>query len=324
MPLSVPVVIRGPRLQLSSIAAPDSALVAQFYAGFDRAFVLPNEKETLDGIKQCLSLNTGKEGERLAARWGNVREYVAVAEHRGSMVGGANFIVFATEPKDNGTARRCVLVHLNYVFVLPECRGDGFLREIVDCVSSTAAAFAASKRDGGFGALGRWLGFRAWPKPLIFIEQNDPYRLSAEDYAVDTAQAGIDQFTRIAVWASLGALVVDFDYVQPPLSADQDPDTNLLLAVKGHDHPSLPAALLKAHLERFFAISVLKGSDPRATPSADAQLIALDAAARADEQIALLPMAKNRLIAAGAARARGAAPEHENLRAFLRALSAPA
>ncbi len=240
------------------------------------------------------------------------------------MVGGANFIVFATEPKDNGTARRCVLVHLNYVFVLPECRGDGFLREIVDCVSSTAAAFAASKRDGGFGVLGRWLGFRAWPKPLIFIEQNDPYRLSAEDYAADTAQSGIDQFTRIAVWAGLDALVVDFDYVQPPLSADQEPDTNLVLAVMGHDHPSLPAALLKAHLERFFAISVLKGSDPRATPSANAQLIALDAAARAGDQIALLPLAKDRLIAAGAARAKGAAPEHENLRAFLRAASAPA
>ncbi len=314
MSLSAPVLARTPRLRLSSVATPDSPLVAQFYAGFDRAFVLPNEKETLEGIKQCLALNAGGEGARLAASWGRAREYVAVAEHRGSMVGGANFIVFATEPKDNGTTRRRILVHLNYIFVLPECRGNGYLREIIEAACSTAAVFAASNG----GRLGRWLGFHAWPRPLVFIEQNDPYRLSADEYAADTAQAGIDQFSRIAVWAGLGARALDFDYVQPPLSADQEPDTNLVLAVLGSDRPSLPAALLKAHLERFFAISVLKGSDPRSTPSANAQLEALDRAARAGEEVALLPLARDRLIAAGVARARGAGPEHASLRAFLR------
>ena len=104
MSLSAPVLARTPRLRLSSVATPDSPLVAQFYAGFDRAFVLPNEKETLEGIKQCLALNAGGEGARLAASWGRAREYVAVAEHRGSMVGGANFIVFATEPKGEEVA----------------------------------------------------------------------------------------------------------------------------------------------------------------------------------------------------------------------------
>jgi GNAT superfamily N-acetyltransferase len=317
MSLSAPVLAQGLRLRLSSVATPDSPLVAQFYAGFDRAFVLPNEKETFEGIKQCLSLNAGADGVRLALRWGRVREYVAVAEHRGSMVGGANFIVFAAEPKDNGTRRRRVLIHLNYVFVLPECRGTGYLREILDAVSSTAAMFAASK-GGRLGRLGRRLGFHAWPRPLIFFEQNDPYRLSADEYAADTAQAGIDQFARIAVWAGLGARALDFDYVQPPLSADQEPDTNLVLAVLGWDRPSLPAALLKAHLERFFAISVLKGADPQSMPTANAQIEALDRAARAGEEIALLPLAKDRLIAAGAARAKGAGPEYASLRTFLR------
>ena len=36
---------------------PDSPLVQPFFAGYDRAFVLPNEREELDGFRACLALN---------------------------------------------------------------------------------------------------------------------------------------------------------------------------------------------------------------------------------------------------------------------------
>lgn len=320
-----PLLIETPELRLSVTSDPGHLLVEEFYAGFDRAFVLANEKESLDGIRQCLQLNAGADGERLARRWGRVREYVSVADAKGRVVGGANFIVSATEAAGNGTAAPAILVHLNYAYVLPEARGAGHLRRIVEAVARAASAFAASKPSAPAGVLQRLFGRAGrsappWPRPLIFIEQNDPYRLSEEDYAADTAQAGIDQFTRISVWSSLGARVVDFPYVQPALSHEQEPDPNLVLAVMGCDGASLPAALLKAHLERFFAISVLKGRDLSSSPPACDQIAALQRMARGGKSVALLAMPKDRLLAAGKARASGTAAPHDNLRAFLAAV----
>jgi GNAT superfamily N-acetyltransferase len=316
-----PLVIETPELRLCATSDPGHALVEEFYAGFDRAFVLANEKESLEGIRQCLQLNASADGERLARRWGRVREYVSVADAKGRVIGGANFIVSATQPAGNGTAAPAILVHLNYVYVLPEARGAGHLRRIVEAVARAASTFAASRPSAPLSLLQRLFGrSRApWPRPLIFIEQNDPYRLSAEDYAADTAQAGIDQFTRIAVWSALGARVVDFPYVQPALSQEQEPDPNLVLAVMGCDGASLPAALLKAHLERFFAISVLKGRELNTSPPACDQIAALQRMAKAGKSVALLAMPKDRLLAAGKARATGTAALHDNLRAFLAA-----
>ncbi|HWB47458.1 MAG TPA: hypothetical protein VG900_18660 [Hyphomicrobiaceae bacterium] len=316
-----PLTIEAHGLRLSATSDPGHALVDEFYAGFDRSFVLANEKESLEGIRQCLQLNGGAEGARLARQWGRVREYVSVGRVDGRIVGGANFIASATAPAENGTASPAILVHLNYVYVLPEARGAGHLHRLVDAVGRTAAAFAGANASARAGWLGRLFGpgAPAWPRPLIFIEQNDPYRLSAEDYAADTEQAGIDQFTRIAVWSSLGARVVDFPYVQPALSDEQEPDPNLVLAVMGSHAPSLPAALLKAHLARFFAISVLKGRGLATSPPARAQIDALETLAAQGGTVALLALPKARLLEAGKARTSGRAPQFDNLRAFLAA-----
>ena len=77
--------------------------------------------------------------------------------------------------------------------------------------------------------------------------------------------------TRIRLWTGLGAKIIDFPYVQPPLSARQSPDGSLLYAVLGAESEPLDACLLHAHLCRFFGISVLKGGDPMANPIAAAR-----------------------------------------------------
>lgn len=235
----------------------EGPLFERFFAGYDRAFVLPEEKEDRDGFRACLALNHGAEHERLAADYGPFRELCLVAEdYAGAPIGGANLL--ATRFALPG-AEPVVTVNLNYIYIDPERRGRGHLRELVRGVGQIAAA-----------------EFREPHEPLIFIEQNDPFRMSAEAYASDTEAAGIDQLDRLRIWARLGARILDFDYVQPALSAGQKPDETLLYALLGGFEGTVSAPLVAAHLRRFFGISVLKGRPLSEDPAAAAQLHALE------------------------------------------------
>ena len=49
------------------------------------------------------------------------------------------------------------------------------------------------------------------PAPVLFIEQNDPLRLTAEAYAADSDHSGLDQVDRLAIWARMGAEVAAGD-----------------------------------------------------------------------------------------------------------------
>ena len=237
----------------------------RFFAGYDRAFVLPEEKEDREGFRACLALNHGAAHERLAAEYGPFRELCVVADDAsGAPVGGANLLAarFALPG-----AEPVVTVNLNYVYIVPERRGRGHLRRLVRAAGALAAA-----------------EFRDPAEPLIFIEQNDPLRMSAEAYARDSEAAGIDQLDRLRIWARLGARILDFDYVQPALSPGQQPDETLLYALLGGFEGSVSAGLVAAHLRRFFGISVLKGRPLSEDQAATAQLRALE---RRDE-VALL------------------------------------
>lgn len=70
------------------------------------------------------------------------------------------------------------------------------------------------------------------------------------------------------------------------MSAAQDPDNSLALAVLGSPGDALDARLFAAHLRHFFGVSVLKGHDPADTPIAARQL---DQVAR-EQAIALYPL----------------------------------
>ncbi len=159
----------------------------------------------------------------------------------GAMVGGANLIAFPLRRDDE-----VLSINLNYVFIASDAAPARPLQ----------AARRRHRRRGG--ELLRACR-RARSPRLIFIEQNDPVQMSRADYARDTQHSGIDQMARIRLWTALGAKIIDFPYVQPPLSAGQAPDDTLIYAVLGADGDALDACLLHAHLLRFFGISVLKG-----------------------------------------------------------------
>lgn len=251
----------------------DSPVLEEFFAGYDRAFVLPDEKEDLDGFRSCLALGHGAERARLLSIHGPHVEIVAVARMTsdGPMIGGGNFIAYPVNGL--GGAEKLVAGNLNYIFVVPEARGQGHFRKLVAAMEDLMAALFAPP----------------WRRAMAFIELNDPLVLSDEAYRLDSETAGVDQFDRLAIWTRVGARVVDFPYVQPPLSARQQSDDGLIYAVLGMaGESSLEARVLLAHLERFFGVSVLKGVDPWTVPVAAEQLEALRSKALRGERIALI------------------------------------
>jgi hypothetical protein len=290
----------GTRLRLTSATGfvidattvADDGLLEEFYADYDRAFVLANEKEGYAGFAECLALNAGDGYVDLVRQYGPFREFVAVARDpaTGDRVGGANFIVFPV--RLTAPAPSSVLsVNLNYVFINAGKRQQGSFRRLVNDLPD--AAFRLLAETNAYDLPAEWLASAsetATPPPqvYVFIEQNDPFRMSPEDYKRDTEYTGLDQIARIRMWAQLGAKIIDFPYVQPPLSSDQQPDENLVYAVLGAREETLDACLLCLHLERFFAISVLKGKDISQQPCASKQIRELADACRRGTRFPLL------------------------------------
>jgi hypothetical protein len=280
-------------LMIEATTAADDGLLEEFYRDYDSAFVLENEKEGYDGFAECLLLNAGDRYANLVKRYGPFREFVAVVRDpaTGARVGGANFIMF---PVAGATAREPVLsINLNYVFINAQLRRTGLFRRLMGDLPALAVRLFGEtnasdlpkdlpkdllKPPRGAGE----------PQVYIFIEQNDPFRMSREDYDRDTQLTGLDQVARIGLWSRLGARIVDFPYVQPPLSKAQGVDDTLAYAVLGVRDADLDACLLRSHLERFFGISVLKGADLSVEPSAAVQLSELAVRCKEKRRVLLL------------------------------------
>ena len=275
---------------VTATASPASPVLREFYDAYDLAFTLTGEKEEFAGFVDCLTLNQGENYAGLAARFGGFREYAATirAPVTGELVGGMNFIVFSMGGLKIPQAPY-LSVNLNYIFINGQARRRGYFRIIMgDFAPVVTELFAASNPADAEAALQRY----SMPNPpvYIYIELNDPVRMPKEDYDTDTKNSGLDQISRIGIWASLGAKIIDFPYVQPPLSPNQEADPNLVYAVLGVEGGRLYPSILKAHLERFFAISVLKGRCPDSDPYAAAQLSALSKLSRNFESISLLDL----------------------------------
>lgn len=236
---------------------PASPVLTRFFAGYDRAFVLPDEREELGGFEACLALN----GSHRHAYGRTHSELVATFEDEsGTLLGGANFLATAI---DRGAALPPAAVAFNYVYVEEAARGRGLLRLALAAVRELALTALGLDPTG--------------LAPAIFIEQNDPLRLTAEEYAADTAHSGTDQVDRLAIWARVGTRIVDFPYVQPALSAGQQPDDGLIYAAVDYPGDAVDAGLLHDHLESFFGISVQKGAAEAPGGVAAAQLAVLAA-----------------------------------------------
>lgn len=258
----------GDGLTITASADPASDVLGRFFEGYDRAFVLPDEREELAGFQKCLALNTSY--RHAFGRMHN--ELVMVLEGEdGQLLGGANFLATRMSGRRGFPP---ATVALNYLYIEDAVRGRGMLRKAL--VAVRRLALLALDLDPAVG------------QPLVFIEQNDPLRLTPAEYALDTAHSGLDQIDRLAIWSRVGARIVDFPYVQPPLSADQQPDDGLVYAAINPPGGTLDPMLLHDHLESFFRISVLKGKEEPPGGTASAQLEVL---ARMRDAVPILDMA---------------------------------
>jgi hypothetical protein len=136
---------------------------------------------------------------------------------------------------------------------------------------------------------------------IIFGEQNDPFRMTLSDYVKDSTAASLDQFDRMAIWRRFGSRVLDFPYVQPALSTSHQPDHTLFLRAIvriSHENPStedelegIDPVIVREHLTRFFAVSVLKGRPGfEADQTIQGQLKTLQALTQAGKIVQMLPM----------------------------------
>lgn len=254
-------------LHVTAADDPASPVLARFFAGYDKAFVLPDEREELEGFIACLAINRS---HRHAFGRTHSEMVAVIEDDSGTLLAGANFLATSVA---RGALVPPAAIALNYVYVEEAARGRGLLRKTLDAVRQLAA-----------DALGLQPGRN---QPAIFIEQNDPVRMSPEEYVADTAHSGTDQIDRMAIWARVGARIVDFPYVQPPLSELQSSNDSLVYAAVAYPGDSVDAGLLQDHLESFFSISVRKGQAEGPDGVATAQLASIASGPR---QIALIPM----------------------------------
>ena len=260
--------VAGTSLEMALTDSADTEVFDTFFAGYDRAFVLPNEKEDRSGFAACLALNHGAAGARLATKHGPFAEICLIVRDAATKgpVGGANFLAVQVRG-DEGTR---ISANLNYIYVDAHSRGRGYFSAVIEAVRQAIRQAMGSNLD-----------------PLIFIELNDPFRMSAQDYARDTQFTGLDQLDRMRIWARYGARIVDFPYVQPALAPDSRADEALVYGLLSTE-ADLSACTLGDQLRKFFEISVLKGELPHENTAAANQLEGLRLMCANGKRIALL------------------------------------
>ena len=216
------------------------ALLQKFWTIYDRSFVLPDEKETMEGFLACLAFNQAPLHAPLRDLYGPFRECLVVMEED-EPVAAANFFAFTTPEPRQGQRTS---LHLSYACVAPEHRRRGHLRGLIDACRQGAVEAVGPSSDG--------------KPPLVFLEMNNPDRLTAEEEEQDRRVSGLTSEQRLAIWRKHGVRILDLPYVQPPPSADQGAEEGLLLGVIGGSSEPLPSSLVASYLERFLGISVLK------------------------------------------------------------------
>ena len=205
----------------------DSCEFGRLYALYRSIFTDEDEAEDLEGIKASLALVGDPV---LVGRYGEFHEYWVEAVEDGEVLGGVNFTSFELPSK--------VTAHINYLFASERSRHKGVGTMLLGSVREISQA------------------------DYLFCEQNDPSLMSEAELEEDRLSTGISPDERIRWWQRRGFARLDMHYVQPPLSSDKTPAEGMSLNVCPALHESLDAAIVEAHLRRFYYISVLKNRVP--------------------------------------------------------------
>ncbi len=169
--------------------------LSRFYGELYMAgFPDPDERESLANMKRYLKLR--RDG------WYGPNNYHIILALDGDQTVGASVSDYLATPN-------CGIIE--FLLVAEALWGTGIGRQLH---GATIAAFDADARRIGRNGV-----------DAIVIELNDPFRVAPQD-------DNYDPFERAMIWDRWGYGRLSFPYVQPALSADQEPVACLLLGMK--------------------------------------------------------------------------------------------
>ena len=224
----------------------DSPLFKAFYALYEAAFPIDDEREAPEALTVIQDLNLDLAAQ---AEHGPYREVVIAirAWEGGPVIGGHVFGMTSSDA--HRVAGYSASVQAIYAFLDPRVRGRVPMRRLVDHARRLAT--------DTFGLP----GFVETMPPPVLLEVNNPLRMSAPEIELDTHSSGTSPFRRYLFWQRSGFSPLAFSYVQSALRGDAEPVRYLDLFCTRDSGPGLPADVLAEHLRTFVSMSVLKGVD---------------------------------------------------------------
>ena len=130
-------------VRVTASADPASPVLGRFFEGYDRAFVLPDEREELDGFEKCLALNRT---HRQAFGRTHCELVCVMEDETGVLLGGINFLATAIARPGAPPAA----VALNYIYVEEAARGRGLLRQALPLQEHWQLAGCLRRRPGSW------------------------------------------------------------------------------------------------------------------------------------------------------------------------------
>jgi GNAT superfamily N-acetyltransferase len=176
-------------------SAEDFQILRHFYREcYVLEFPDPNERESLENMEQYLNLK-----ER--GWYGKNNYHIVIATQAEQYIGGvvADFLAEA----NTGV--------IEFIFVLPQFRQQGIGKTLLTDIESRLVADAQI--------------FLGIDLDCIVAEMNDPFQPSE-------VEDNLNPVRRSRLWDKWGYGVLDFPYIQPALSEEQQPVFNLLLLAK--------------------------------------------------------------------------------------------
>jgi GNAT superfamily N-acetyltransferase len=203
--------------EVRSTRRSDIALLERFYHEcFIPEFPNPDERESLENIKDYL--------KRKETGWYGKNNYHVVVMLEGDTPIGGSISDYLVEPNAGV---------IEYLIVLPDHRGTGRGGRLLEFTERLLHEDSESSR-------GRRLDW-------ILSEMDDPYLTSEPTNR-------FDPFVRPRIWHKWDYRLLDFPYVQPALSPDQQPVANLLLSAKtcsSRFGDSVPAADVRTLIREY-------------------------------------------------------------------------
>ncbi len=173
----------------------DIGLLRSFYDDcFVPEFPNPNQRESFEVIENYLRLkDTG---------WYKKNNYHVVVLLDGDKPIGGSIADYLDEPNAGV---------IEYFVIQPERRGQGLGRRLLEETERLLHLDADKSRNR--------------PLDWIIAEMDDPY-------VTPGPTSGTDHFSLARIWHNMGYQLLDFPYLQPALSGDKEPVSNLCMVAK--------------------------------------------------------------------------------------------